>query len=162
MVRELYNLKAKRKGKWITGIFKACLNIAFKFISTFFVEKFPKEQTFHHIFKTWSLCFILMICSIHSQAPCQWVWKGGRNGSFFEMAIVCGSISGLPVSLIIAEHGVVFDSVDTLTARRLAKAPRMTAGRSEEMGWKAGVQLREHQKRRNFNHSHCVRAHSLR
>lgn len=62
------------------------------------------------------------------------------------------------VSLIIREHGAAFDSMDTLTARRLAKASRMTVRRSEETGWKAGVQLREDQRRRNFNHSHCVRA----
>lgn len=62
------------------------------------------------------------------------------------------------VSLIIREHGVAFDSMDTLTAHRLAKASRMTVRRSEETGWKAGVQLREDQRRRNFNHSHCVRA----
>lgn len=52
-------------------------------------------------------------------------------------------------------------SRDTLTAHRLAKASRMTAGRSEETGWKAKVQLREDQKRHNFNHSHCARTQSL-
>lgn len=43
--------------------------------------------------------------------------------------------------------GWAFDSRGTLTAHRLAKGCRMSAGRSEETGWKSEVQLGEDQKR---------------
>lgn len=135
-----------------------CLNMTFTSISAFFVQKFLRGQTSRHIFKTWSLCFIL-IDVLHFLAP----WKSSCEGRG-EMAhslrwqLYVALCLLTCVSLIIREHGVAFDSMDTLTAHRLAKASRMTVRRSEETGWKAGVQLREDQRRRNFNHSHCVRA----
>lgn len=74
----------------VSPVFKHHLHL---YLSSLFVQKFLRGQTSRHIFKTWSLFFIL-IEVFHFLAPWQSSCEGrGGNGSFFEMAIVCGSVS---------------------------------------------------------------------
>lgn len=62
--------------------------------------------------------------------------RGGRvDGLLFLDAncmCLCGCLTCVP--LIIAEHGVAFDSRATLTARRLAEASRMTGDQRRQAG----------------------------
>lgn len=80
-----------KQTKWtVWPVFKHHLHL---YLSFLFVQKFLRGQTSCHIFKTWSLCFIL-IDALHFLALWQSSCEGrGENGSFFEMAIVCGSVS---------------------------------------------------------------------
>lgn len=101
-VRQKQVLDSKKKKKWclisynnqkkwkVSPVLKHHLHLYF---SSLFVQKFLRGQTSRHIFKTSSLCFIL-IDVLRFLAPWQSSCEGrGRNGSFFEMAIVCGSVS---------------------------------------------------------------------
>lgn len=136
-----------------------CLNITFTSISalslskSFWEDKLPVTSSKPDRFSLfWSKCST----SWHRGRVV--VREGGEMAHSLRWQLYVALCLLTCVSLIIREHGVAFDSMDTLTARRLAKASRMTVRRSEETGWTAGVQLREDQRRCNFNHSHCMRA----